>query len=141
MPVDSPTLAKCVRCGYLYDMISIHTCLPKDTDDGQLRTFATGATRDTAEDKLDFEGFLSPEVLLAFAEYMHENRIQSDGSLRDSDNWQKGIPLNQYMKSAWRHFFDWWQSHRNGDIDMEALHGLLFNVMGYLHEVHYGKSP
>jgi len=111
-------------------------------DDGMKRTFDTGATRGTAEDKVDFEGFLSPLVINRFGEYMHAHREQSDGTLRDSDNWQKGIPTDAYMKSAWRHFFDWWLFHRNGDrskpqfpIFMEdALCGLMFNVMGYLHE-------
>jgi hypothetical protein len=110
-------------------------------DDGTLRTFDTGATRDTAEDKLDFEGFLSPLVLERYAEYMHENRKQSDGSLRDSDNWQKGIPMSQYIKSGWRHFKDWWRAHRGLPLmdpkcnTMEkVLCGLIFNASGYLHE-------
>lgn len=103
------------------------------------RTFDTGATRDTDEGKLDFEGFLSPLVIKAFAEYMHEKRKMPDGSLRDGDNWQKGIPLDAYMKSMWRHFFDVWTNHRGwpgatGDIETELL-ALLFNVQGMLHEI------
>jgi hypothetical protein len=78
------------------------------------RTFATGATRDTDTGKLDFDGFLSGPVLVEFAKYMHENRKMRDGSLRDSDNWQKGIPREQYRKSAFRHFMEWWQAHRAG---------------------------
>lgn len=107
----------------------------KTTDDGRIRKFETGATRDTATDKFDYEGFLAPQVLKRFAEYMHKHRQQSDGSLRDSDNWQKGIPLDAYMKSAWRHFMDWWTAHREGRVDEEALCALLFNVQGYLFEV------
>jgi len=112
-----------------------------DFDDGTLRTFGTGATRDTAEDKLDFEGFLSPLVLERYAEYMHENRKQSDGSMRDSDNWQKGIPTRQYLKSGWRHFKDWWRADRGlplldqkCDTIEKVLCGLIFNASGYLHE-------
>ena len=104
---------------------------------GVSREFATGATRDTDVGKLDFEGFLSPRVLEAFAVYMNKNRVQSDGSTRDSDNWQKGIPKSAYMKSAFRHFFDWWKEHRGiptKDGIESALCGLMFNVMGYLHE-------
>ena len=71
-----------------------------------MRKFNTGATRDVDNDKLDFEGFLSPTVLIRYAEYMHTHRKQSDGALRDSDNWQKGIPKEVYMKSMWRHFMD-----------------------------------
>jgi len=104
-----------------------------------MREFDTGATRDTVEDKFDFEGFLSPAVLNRYAEYMNKHRIQADGELRDSDNWQKGIPLKAYMKSAYRHFFDWWANHRHVDEAVkenieESLCGLLFNTMGYLHE-------
>jgi hypothetical protein len=98
------------------------------------RTFSTGATRDADTDKLDFDGFLSAPVLQRFAEYMHENRKMRDGSLRDSDNWQKGIPREQYRKSAWRHFMEWWEAHRAGKDTTEAACALLFNVMGDTHE-------
>jgi len=100
-----------------------------------VRTFDTGATRDDDNEKLDYEGFLSPAVLRRFAEYMHEHRRQSDGKMRPSDNWQKGIPLDAYMKSMWRHFVEAWTAHRSGDKNKEeCLCALLFNVMGYLHE-------
>lgn len=101
------------------------------------RTFVTGAYRDSDDDKYDYEGFLSPLVLEAYAAYMHKHRTQSDGQMRDSDNWQRGIPPEQYMKSAWRHFMDLWKEHRgypSRDGLDEALGGLLFNVMGYWHE-------
>lgn len=109
----------------------------------QVRRFSTGATRDVDESKFDYEGFLSPLALKRFAEYMHANRRQKDGSLRDSDNWQKGIPLDAYMKSAWRHFVNLWLSHRGqqADEDIEtSLVALMFNVQGYLHEVLKAKQ-
>jgi hypothetical protein len=105
------------------------------------RTFDTGATRDTDENKLDFEGFFSPIVMEEFAKYMHGKRKMADGSMRDSDNWQKGIPLDAYMKSMFRHFFAVWKHHRgveglfdNEEDRKEELLALLFNVQGYLHE-------
>lgn len=103
-----------------------------------LRTFSSGATRDTNVGKLAYEGFLSPLVLRRFAEYMHSHRVQPDGELRAPDNWQRGIPLDAYMDSGWRHFMDWWLLHREHDTECdieEALCALLFNVQGYLHEV------
>lgn len=107
-----------------------------------MREFETGATRDDEDGKLDYEGFLSPLVLYAYAEYMNKHRVQADGKLRDSDNWQKGIPKSAYMKSAWRHFMDWWLYHRfyddKGDDNpemIEAMCGVLFNVMGYMHTI------
>ena len=103
-----------------------------------IRTFATGATRDTDQGKFDFEGFLSPIVLERYAAYMHKHRVQADGTLRASDNWTKGIDLDAYMKSAWRHFHDWWKQHRgySSQEDIEdSLCALIFNAQGYLFEL------
>lgn len=101
-----------------------------------IRTFETGATRDIDKDKYDYEGFLSPLVLERYAEYMHKNRVQSNGTLRDSDNWQKGIPLSQYMKSLTRHFMEFWKAHRIGKGNREELLcAIMFNTMGYLFEL------
>lgn len=103
----------------------------------EMRTFETGATRDLDVTKNDYEGFLSPLVIEAFGEYMTFNRNTAAG-VRDSDNWQKGIPLDAYIKSGWRHFLDWWKFHRGHPINegvVWALCGLLFNVQGYLHEL------
>ncbi len=114
---------------------------------GTLRQFETGATRDSDEGKYDYEGFLSPLVLERFAQYMHKHRVQADGSLRDSDNWQKGMPFHVYMKSAWRHFMDWWKLHRRTDRTRsehdeleEALCAMIFNCQGYLHELLKARS-
>jgi hypothetical protein len=113
-------------------------------DDGNMRSFDTGATRDTGEGKLDYEGFLSPGVLEQFAKFMNMNRLQSDGNLRDSDNWQKGIPMDVYRKSLMRHYMEFWAEcrhrqesryTRHSDIHlMAAACGMLFNIMGYMHE-------
>ena len=108
-----------------------------DPSPGGIRRFDSGATRDTNLGKLDYDGFLSPLVIRRYAEYMHAHRLQSDGMLRDSDNWQKGIPQDEYRKSAWRHWMDWWSWCRGrpieGDVEDVAC-ALLFNVMGWLHE-------
>ena len=111
-----------------------------------MRVFTTGATRDTNTDKLDYEGFLSPIVLERFARYMHQHRVQADGQLRDSDNWQKGMPRREYATSLLRHFMDVWlimrgygHKARTQDIE-EALCALVFNGMGLLHEVLLGRD-
>lgn len=111
------------------------------------REFETGATRDTDDGKLDFEGFLSPLVLERYAEHMHKARKMPDGTMRASDNWQLGIPVEVYMKSMWRHFVAVWKLHRgipvfetlpSGEViekDLETeLCALKFNVSGMLHE-------
>lgn len=108
-----------------------------------MRTFETGATRD--DDKpFDPEGFLSPQVIRRFSEYMAVHRQQADGALRNSDNWQKGIDKDAYMKSMWRHFLDVWERHRgiepyNHQMTQDALCALMFNVMGYLFEELNGR--
>jgi hypothetical protein len=102
-----------------------------------MRQFETGATRDTDEGKIDYEGFLSPLVLQRYGQYMMKHQVQADGVLRASDNWQHGIPQDAYMKSGFRHFMDWWMEHR-GHPSREGLEdaicGVLFNAFGYLHE-------
>ena len=103
-----------------------------------MRVFDTGATRDDDTDKLDYEGFYSPIVLERYAQYLHKHRIQADGQLRDSDNWQKGIDKSAYMKSAFRHFVDVWKQHRGfeeQDTLDDSLCAVLFNIQGYLFEL------
>jgi len=110
----------------------------------KIRRFAGGATRDTDLDKLDYEGFFSPIVLQRYAQYLHKHRVQSDGQLRGSDNWQKGISPQVYMKSHIRHLMSIWLIHRGFEafdekgnkIDLEeALCADIFNSMGHLYEI------
>jgi hypothetical protein len=117
-----------------------------------MREFKSGATRDDDTDKYDYEGFLSPLVLERYAEYMHKHRKQADGKLRDSDNWQKGIPVVQYMKSKIRHIVETWKLHRfelaledyspvsyQEEIE-ESLCAELFNTMGMLDVILKGQT-
>jgi len=115
-----------------------------------VRTFQSGATRDTDAGKLDYEGFLSPAVLCRFAEYMHKHRQQPDGTQRPSDNWQKGISRDQYMKSLIRHVFQLWLMHRtylapgspaspNREQIEDVQCAVMFNIMGYLYEYLRGR--
>jgi hypothetical protein len=136
------------QCPYCRKEVLIqetHICYPREPNAmGVIRTFSTSATRDKDTNKYDYEGFLSPLVIREYGRYMHEHREQTDGTLRASDNWQKGIPLPVYIKSLWRHFHDLWTLHRGyravdfdgNEVKLEdALCGILFNTMGYLHEI------
>ena len=109
-----------------------------------MREFSTGATRDSDDEKPDYEGFFSPLVFRRYGEYMHRHRKQADGNKRASDNWQKGIPLAAYMKSLWRHLVEFWTEHRYHyelsdalaeDNREELLCAIIFNASGYLHEL------
>lgn len=112
---------------------------------GPIQTFNSGATRNLDADKFDYEAFLNPEALHAFATYMHEHRKQKDGTLRDGDNWQKGMPFRTYIKSLVRHTMDLWRMSRgyavtNPDTNLphtqrELCCAIVFNAMGYLKEL------
>lgn len=112
---------------------------------GEQVGFATGATRSNSDDKIDYEGYISPVVLRLFGEYMHEHRIQRDGKVRASDNWQQGIPIYRYVKSLIRHTQEFWLMWR-GEVAInpdngkpftlkQVLCAILFNTMGILFEM------
>ena len=103
-----------------------------------MRKFDSGATRNEDKTKPDYAGFLSPLVIERFGEYMNAHRQQSDGTMRTSDNWKKGIPLDAYLKSGWRHFHSWWKNHdgyKTEESLEESLCAVIFNASGYLHEI------
>lgn len=113
----------------------------KVKDNGKLRRWASGATRDTANDKPEPWGFMSSLVEKRFSQYMQQHRIQSDGELRDSDNWCKGIPIDSYYQSLGRHCQDlrliyegFPEEARTKDIT-EALCGIFFNTQGLIYEL------
>jgi len=107
-----------------------------------IRKFKSGATRDTEENKIDFEGFFHPINIKRYGEYMTKHKKQSDGESRESDNWQKlfgDTPeehCNVCIKSLWRHFEDLWLHHRKWgheareDIN-SAIQGIKFNINAY----------
>lgn len=116
----------------------------------EMRQFEGGATRNASDHKFDYEGFISPNVLTEYAAYMHKHRLQADGTLRDSDNWQNGIPIKQYVKSLVRHTIDLWSVYR-GNVRccpddghklglVELCCAVMFNVQGLLFELLNGAD-
>jgi len=117
-----------------------------------MRRFPAGAIRDTDKDKIDPEGFESPIVMRRFCEFMDKHRILSDGTIRGSDNWQKGMPIAQYIKSLDRHVLEaklWARGYgvsprsKSDPQDIEeVLCAIRFNVSGMLFEIlsqRYGR--
>ena len=104
-----------------------------------MREFETGANRSEVAGKPDYEGYLSPLVIERYGLYMMSHQ-QTPAGPRASDNWQLGIPLQEYIKSLQRHNLDLWLLHRDyrgaysQDLE-EVLCAILFNSMGYLHEL------
>lgn len=105
--------------------------------------FTSGATRSSDAGKNDYEGFISPLVVREFGSYMTRHRQLPDGTLRASDNWQRGIPRDAAMKSFLRHSLDLWTIHRGYQAFDEkgkpvtlydTLSAILFNAQVYFHE-------
>ncbi len=125
---------------YLHNLSKNKVEQPKED---LIRSFDSGATRDTAEGKLDYVKALSPLVLRRYVQYLDKHRKQSDGSYRDFDNWKRGMNQEVYHSSGGRHFFDTWlltegyvPEDNHGPVDLEnALCAQLFNLMGRLHEI------
>jgi len=117
-------------------------------DNGKIRKFKSGATRDTDVGKLNYIKALSPIVLQRYVEYLGEHRMQTDGVLRDWDNWKKGIDLQTYIEGLSRHEMAVWLLHQgfgahdnHGPVTMEdSLCGVIFAAMGMLHEILKAKQ-
>ena len=104
----------------------------------EMRKFEGGATRDAEQGKLDHEAFNSPLVDMCYAEYLNKHRIQSDGDMRDGDNWQKLFGDDHCdicMKSLCRHVVDARLRHRGYMSEQsmaDDLCAIIFNAKAYL---------
>ena len=99
------------------------------------REFDTGASRNSNEGKHDIEAFNNPLVDDSFNTYMHKHRLLEDGTLREGDNWQKGIPFEELNKSLQRHNLDVRLQARGYKTDedfLESLNAMKFNVNGMI---------
>ena len=114
-----------------------------ETSAGEIRQFETGATRDTVEGKLSYVKALSPIVLQRYVQYLDAHRKQPDGSLRDFDNWKKGIPEETYLDGLGRHQMAAWllaqgysAEDNHGPVNLEdTLCAIIFGASGWLHEL------
>lgn len=112
-------------------------------EDEKIRTFDTGATRDTVKGKLSYVKALSPIVLQRYVQYLDAHRKQPDGSLRNFDNWKKGIPEETYLDGLGRHFIAAWllaqgfpAEDNHGSVMLEdTLCAIIFGSSGWLHEL------
>lgn len=101
-----------------------------------MRTFKTGATRDTAVGKPQYHGYISWKALRRFGAYMLRHQTQADGRLREADNWKKGIPEAAYVDSLCRHTVEFNDAVEDGRFEEaeELACAIWFNVQGFLHE-------
>lgn len=107
-----------------------------------MTTYDTGATRTDDGLRDDPEGYLSPLMIEAYCEYMTKHRVQDDGTVRSSDNWQKGMPEDRAWKGLWRHFLHAWMRHRGFEpsdphatgLLEDDLMAMLFNINVIVHQ-------
>ncbi|CAI8980968.1 hypothetical protein EMIT07CA2_60264 [Brevibacillus sp. IT-7CA2] len=72
------------------------------SDDGQHKTFETGAKRDRAPGKGRYD-LLSPAAIRRIAQRSELGEIKYG----DGCNWEKGMPISEFMDSALRHIFQY----------------------------------
>lgn len=133
----------------LYLAKNVAEDLGVETSAGEIRTFESGATRDTAEGKLSYVKALSPIVLQRYVQYLNAHRKQPDGSIRDFDNWKQGIPIDAYFDGLGRHFLATWllaqgfpAKDNHGVVTLDdSLCAIIFNASGWLHELLKEKKP
>lgn len=92
-------------------------------DSGDRRTFSTGAVRDAASGKG------KPSLVPNFVIWLL-SRIYEDGAAKyASRNWEKGMPLSQYLDSAERHIAKLKAGMRDEPHATQAL----WNIVGYVY--------
>jgi hypothetical protein len=110
-----------------------------------MRTFDSGATRDDNTHKLNYVRGLSTQVQQRYLEYLGSHRLQKDGSVRDWDNWKKGMDPEAYRESLSRHTNDAVQASMGLPVPESAtlqdlLCAIIFNASGWLFELLVAES-
>jgi DNA-directed RNA polymerase specialized sigma24 family protein len=93
--------------------------------------FDTGAVRDRGG-KEDYVETVSFSALKRFAEYMTAKKeVYGEG------NWRKGIPIESYEESLFRHVQKYFANKYEGaglEPETDHLAGAFFNLQGIMHE-------
>jgi len=92
-------------------------------DSGHRRTFETGAVRDRAKGKGRYD-LLSPIAIDRLAKL-----YERGGDKYDPRNWEKGMPLSQFVDSGLRHFFNYLEGKREED----HLAAVMWNSAGAIY--------
>lgn len=98
----------------------------------KVRSFTTGAVRDTDTDKENYVECLSFTALRRFGKYM-----KTQEKKYPPGNWRKGIPIIEYEKSLMRHLQKYFANKYEGaklEPDVDHLGAAFFNLQGIMHE-------
>ena len=90
---------------------------------GTEESFATGAVRDTSEDKM------RPDLYSPFAEERVGNWLMLGARRYAERNWEMGIPISRCWASLCRHKTKWQQGQR----DEDHLAAIIFNAQAIIH--------
>ena len=103
-------------------------------DSGYRQKFDTGAHRDTSEGKGRFD-LLPCEAITRLAKH-----FEAGAKKYSDDNWRKGIPLNRYLDSAFRHLYKFMDGQRDEDHAIAAAWNILCMIETE-HMIDMGKLP
>jgi len=92
-------------------------------DSGQRQSFASGAIRDTADEKP------RPDLISPFAIERLGEWLRLGARKYKERNWEKGMPVSRCVASLYRHLMYYHQGLRNED----HLAAILFNAMAIIH--------
>ena len=111
----------------------------------KIRKFESGASRNSNSGKFEYYKFINPINEFSFAKYMHSKRYLDNGELRDSDDWQKGIPQDSLLDSLTRHIKELELLHMGYIVahykDKGGEHTLVFKSEEELKEATLPKEP
>jgi hypothetical protein len=95
------------------------------------RSFTSGAIRDIDQGKPNFPECFSYLAFWRYGEYMRKA-----SSKYGENNWQKGIPAEEYEKSLMRHLVRYFANKQGASLepDQDHLSAAMFNLMGLMHE-------
>jgi len=92
-------------------------------DSGKRQQFASGAVRDTAEDKP------RPELISPYFTDRLANHLMLGAVKYDDDNWAQGIPMRRCVASLERHLI----AFKKGLTDEDHLAAIACNIMFLIH--------
>jgi hypothetical protein len=111
-----------------------HESVFETKDSGQRRHFDTGARRDVDTGKGRYD-LISPLMVRRLAQLMERGAVKYG-----PDNWLLGMPLRQYLNSAFRHL----EQVLEGAEDEDHEAAVIFNMMAFMHtrqRILDGKLP
>jgi len=104
---------------------------------GKVRSFSSGAIRDSEESKEDYTETISWTAFKRYAQYMTGKKAKYGAG-----NFKKGIDISSYERSLLRHVQKYMSNKYevgNTEKDDDHISAIIFNCFGILHEEEMNK--